>query len=179
LHDSGRQFAAEPPEQAIPIALDSKRLGDRLAADVRVAVPQRPEERTRGGKVASLCEFERAEQIGLLEQAVSGMQEAKRADESPGGGVAFLRDELGCLSQSEQGHEHQDKPGAAADKSRGVRLQDPRHSCDQQHRKRRNAPAAIQSTALPGVGKQDQRRDAGDEEEDVVEVEHCGKMSGR
>src|ERR1700676_3498627 len=95
LHDSGRQFAAEPPEQAIPIALDSKRLGDCLAADVRVAVPQRPEKGERGSKVASLCELERSEQIGLLEQAIRGMQETKGACESPGRGVALLCDELG------------------------------------------------------------------------------------
>jgi hypothetical protein len=39
LPDSGRQFAAEPLEQAIPIAADSKRLCGRLAAGVRLAVP--------------------------------------------------------------------------------------------------------------------------------------------
>ena len=103
-------------------------MGDRLAADVRVAVPQRAEKRERGGEVASLRELERSEQIGLLEQVASGMQEAKRAGESPGRGVALLRAELGCLSQSDRGHEDQDKPDTATDKSRGVRLQDPRHS---------------------------------------------------
>jgi hypothetical protein len=119
-----------------------------------------------------LCELERSEQIGLLEQAVSGMEKAKSAGESPSGGVALPRGKLGCLSQSHRGHEDQDKPGTATDKSRGGRLYDPRQSRDQQDREGGNAPGAIQSAASPGLGEQDQRRDARDEKQDVVEVDH-------
>ena len=53
--------------QTIPIAADPERLGERLPADVRVAVPQLPKERERRSKVASLGELERSEQLGLLE----------------------------------------------------------------------------------------------------------------
>ena len=136
----------------MPIAPNSKGLSDRLAADVCVAIPQRAEKRERGGEVASLRELERSEQTGLLEQVVSGMQEAKRACEPPGRGIALLRAQLGRLSQSDRGHEDQDKPDTAADKSRHVRLQDPRHSGDQQHREGGDAPAArsIRRFSSPG-----------------------------
>src|SRR5206468_3700239 len=102
------------------------------------------------------------------EQAVRGMQEAKRADKSPGRTVALPRGELRRLLQSNRGHEYQDKPGTATDKSGAVRFQDPRGSGDQQHREGGNAPAAIQSAASPGLGEQDKRRSAGDEEENMV-----------
>ena len=104
------------------------------------------------------------------------MQEAKGAGQAPGRGVALLRDELGCLSQADRGDEDQNKPGTAADKSRGLRLHNPRHSRNQQHGEGGNAPAAIQSATSPGLGKQDQRRDTRDEEEDVVEIEHDGRL---
>ena len=77
LHDSGGQFVAPPGEQAIPIASDSKSLGNCLAADVRLAVPQRLEAGERGSEVAALREIERPEQAGSLEQSVGGMEETK------------------------------------------------------------------------------------------------------
>jgi hypothetical protein len=174
LHDSRRQLTPHPSQQTIPIAADSKKLGNRLAASVRVVVPQLAEQGKRGSEIASLCELKRPEKIGLRSQVASGMEETKRARESPGKTVAMLRDELGCLSQSEGRREYQNKPGTAPDKSRTLRDQDPGKTRDDQDREGRQPPTAIQSAASPGLCEHDQRRDARDEKENVVEIEHCG-----
>jgi hypothetical protein len=179
LPDSRRQFGAEPLEQAIPIVSESKRLDDRLATNAGVIVSQWSEKGERGGEIASLCEREGSEQIGLPEQAIRGVHQAKRAEESPGRAVALPRGELRCFSQSNRGREDQDKPRTATDKSGCIGLQDPRCSGDQQDRERGNTPAAIQSATSPGLSEQDERRNAGDEEKNMVQIEHGGGNESR
>ena len=100
------------------------------------------------------------------------MEEANGAGESPGSAVALLRDQPGYFSQSGHRPQNKDKPGAAANESCRFRSQEPGRSRDQEHREGRKAPGAIQSSPPPGLGQQDQRRGACNEEQDVVQVEH-------
>ena len=176
LHDVGRQIAPNPAEQAIPIAADSKGLGNRLTTQVCMVVPERPQEPERGSGVTSLGQIKRPKQKGLFEQAVRWMQETEDANKRRSRGIALLRDKLGGLSQPKQRDNQEDNPGTPADESRGLRLPKPGRSGYEEHREGRNSPTAIQAAATPGLGQQHERRDAGEEEQDVVEIEHVVLM---
>ena len=170
LAEARSQFLSKPPEQTRPITADSKRLGNRLAADVRLVVPQRPEKHERASGVAALGETKRAKHLGLRQQTSRRMEETHGAGEPSSRRVALPRDELRCLPQPSYRRQDQNQPGPAAHKSRAVWDQKPRYAGYDQHRQGRKAPGSIQSALPPGLGQHDQRRDTRDEKQDVIEV---------
>src|SRR5687768_8965016 len=100
------------------------------------------------------------------------MEKAERTSEAPREGVALGTAELRHFPRAHSRHNQQGQPRAPTHESRRVWRHQPSHPGDQKHRQRRQPPRSIQPAMAPRLRQQHQRRNAGDEEQNVIQVEH-------
>ena len=100
------------------------------------------------------------------------MKKTKRLAKAARRPVTLLTRQLGDFADPKRRQKQQGQPRAAADKPSRVRIDQPRNAGHHQDCKTSEAPAAIQAAAPERLRQHDQRRNAGDEKQDVVEIDH-------
>jgi hypothetical protein len=137
-----------------------------------MVVPQWRQESEGASKISLLRELQRPQQFRLRAQRTRGMQKKEGSDKASRNRVALLARKFGRFRYSDSGHEQKRQPCSTADKSRNVGRQNPGNAGDQKHSQRSQPPDAIQTAPPQRFREQDQRGNAGDEKQDVIEIEH-------
>jgi hypothetical protein len=143
-----------------------------------MVVPQGREESKGARKISLLRELQCPQQFRLRAQRTRGMQQKKGSDKTPRQWVALLTGEFRRFRYSDSGHKQKRQPRSTADKPRSVGIHEPRNASYQKHRQGSQPPDARRTAAPQRFREQDQRGNAGDEKQDVIEIEHCGIENG-
>ena len=96
------------------------------------------------------------------------MNEFQPIEDAPRGGEALCRFGFGDLSQADHRQEEQREPCAAADEAGVIRRDETGQRGDNQDRDGREPPGAIAGRASCRFHQDDDRRNEGEEEQDVI-----------